>query len=239
MAEKDIISEIDKDSKDFTNSLGSYHEITYSETNIIYEHVYNQTISPDFHKEHEMLRGPNGFEPIITIKGKGIIIQKRIFHTSNAETVTGADFILTKRKGSKQFELAIQVKRNRRKPSFEFNSRDSEQLNRFASYFPFGYYMFVDEMGDMPQYCFVTVREIKKILNKIGDKKSIPNSEIKEYCRGAKMFYDSFYLCRRGSRINESFFVSNIKEYVDESNRIIIELFAEQKNGIKEKNINN
>ena len=173
----------------------------------------------------ERIKGKHGFENVIVVEGKGVTIYKRLFHTSSAEKINGVDFVFTKMKRSRLYELAVQVKRNHNHKSFGFDSRDHKQLEKFSKYFPYGYYLFVDETGSDPTYCFLRISELKKILEEIGNKQSISNNLIKKYCRGSVIFYESFYRCRRGSKPKQKLpFIEKTKQYVEETERVVVEL---------------
>ena len=50
MVKKEILAEIKEDSNDLVQSWSQYLEPAPSETNTMFEHVYNQAISQDYTK---------------------------------------------------------------------------------------------------------------------------------------------------------------------------------------------
>ena len=70
---------------------------------------------------------------------------------------------------------------------------------------------------------------VKKILEERITTQTISNNLIRQYCRGTNVFYDAFYRCRRSSKTEEEDLVSNIEDYVEESDRAVVELLVKNK----------
>ena len=225
-------NEIKRDVEDFVLTLGESLEATPDENKYIQTHLMKQIEFEAKKKPDEYLEGERGYEPVIVFERRGLSIKKRLFHPRDAY---GADFVITKKiKGKFLGATAVQVKRNRRKTFFEFQKREIIQLRNFLQYWGSGYYLFVDETTSPPSYCFVRTSELLDIIIRItNDPKilssprhvSIPNHDVRKYCRGLKLFYDLFYSCSRGEKIARKTFFAKAKEYAREALRIVIELF--------------
>ena len=74
----DIKQEIQKDSKYFARTLGSYVEATPHETQYIFSHVFRQATRLRRRRE-EFLQGEHGYEPTYVFEKDDIVIRKRIF----------------------------------------------------------------------------------------------------------------------------------------------------------------
>lgn len=191
--------------------------------------MWKQAIESRLRPSYKYLQGKRGYEPVLILQGKGIIVTKRIFHTAKGENLTGADFVLSKFVDGDFRIVAIQVKRNGAKPYFEFNQRELDQLERLADSFPNGYYLFIDETSSpSPHECFVKLSEVEKMITKFPSPSHIKlkNLDIMQFCRGYSLFYDSFYGCTRGSHKDQNEFVALARKYVNLTGRVLIELFT-------------
>ena len=59
---------------------------------------------------------------------------------------------------------------------------------------------------------------------------NVPNTTLRKYARGSHIFYDAFYKCRRGSRIYHDAFLTDSLDYVDQTSRALVEIFANLRN---------
>jgi len=94
------------------------------------------------------------------------------------------------------------------------------------------YYMMVDETVLPPSDCFLTIWEIDELLGypsaspKSNIRIHVKNANVREYCRGPNIFYEAFYACRRGSRLDDKRMIGKAIKYVLETKRVLVELFA-------------
>ncbi len=157
---------------------------------------------------------------------------KRVFHLGPTEAVTGADFVLEKLSPNASMlgATAVQVKRNRRQPWFEFTSRDFVQLDRFEETFGSPYYLTVDETLNPPGECFLHAREVKELTGSPNPIRSvrITNADVRRFCRGIDIFYREFYSSRRGAWTSQVEYDNLVSSYVKLMKRVVIDLIAKR-----------
>ena len=233
MSEGRSFENIIQDVTDFTTSFGVFHEAFPNENQHLIGQIVKQ-IKMAEKTDNEYIRTDKGQEQIWTFEKKGVKVYKRVFHPGRGEWFSGADFILYKITSKSEVKVsAVQVKRNRNEAYFEFESRDLKQLERISSWGS-AYYLMVDETTNPPLHCFLTVNEISKLLGK--RKKPpirIPNTEIRNYCRGANQFYNLFYRCIRGSKYVPEAYKLQITDYISKTNRVIVEISTQRVNNRK------
>lgn len=224
-----LIKEIEFDVFHFVSLFSDFHKAFPDENQHIFRHVIEQIFEKGTKVEQEYIKGEKGQEPVWKIKRNDKTIYKRIFHPGSGERITGADFVLFKRKALGSMGVtAVQVKRNHGREFFEFEERDLKQLQRFLDFCRSAYYLMTDETMSPCLDCFVMASELRNIIYDTGGTApiSIPNSEVRKYCRGLSMFYDSFYRCVRGSTYEISGYLELVQEYVSMTNRVVVELYV-------------
>jgi len=212
----------------FVSLFSDFHKAFPDENQHIFRHVIEQIFEKGTKVEQEYIKGEKGQEPVWKITRNDKTIYKRIFHPGSGERITGADFALFKRKALGSMGVtAVQVKRNHGREVFEFEERDLKQLQRFLGLCRSAYYLMVDETVSPPLDCFIMASELRNIILTSGNTPPIrvPNSEVRKYCRGLSMFYDSFYRCFRGSTYEISGYLELVQEYVSMTNRVVVELY--------------
>lgn len=221
-----------EDVQHFVELFSRFHKAMPDENQHIFRQVIKQIEETKNLPEETYVKGKSGIEPVWTFKKSGVKVNKRIFHPGYGEHETGADFALSKKMAINTLGItAVQTKRNKGKNYFEFDQRDLSQLNRFSSYWRSAYYLMVDETVLPPIDCFITVDELKRLIaqRRTTSPIRIPNSDVRQYCRGPNIFYDAFYKCRRGSVYTEDELIKVAIFYVKSTKRVLIELLAEKR----------
>jgi hypothetical protein len=216
----------------FIGLFSRFHEAMPDENQHIFRQVIKQIKETKNLPGEAYLKGKTGMEPVWTFEKSGVKVSKRVFHPGRGEHETGADFVLSKKKTMDTLGItAVQTKRNRGKSYFEFDQRDLSQLNKFSSCWRSAYYLMVDETVSTPIDCFITIDELKRLIaqSHTAPPIRIPNSDVRQYCRGPNVFYDAFYKCRRGSEYTEDELVNVSLYYVKSTTRVLIELLAEKR----------
>jgi hypothetical protein len=224
--------EIINDVQHFISLFTAFHAAMPDETQHTFRQIIRQIRETKNVPEETYLKGKTGLEPIWTFERSGVKVSKRIFHPGRGERLTGADFFLSKKKTLKTVRVtAVQTKRNGGKPFFKFEQRDLDQLEKFSQSWRSAYYLMVDETVTPPIDCFITVYELKRLIahNQTAPPIKILNSEVREYCRGSNLFYDTFYRCKRGSEYNEEELMIVAFNYAKLTKRVLIELLAEKR----------
>ena len=87
----------------------------------------------------------------------------------------------------------------------------------------------MDETFRPPLDCFLAVSELHALISPYTSTKSIkiPNADIRKYCRGAYSFYKLFYDCNRGSKQVLNNYLNLAISYVQNTKRVLIELFTD------------
>ena len=215
-------------SEHFLNTMTTYLGAMPDENQHIIRQVTKQ-LQGALDQNQEYIKGATGLEPIWTFKKTGIMISKRILHPGQGERLSGADILLSKIVDPDTLGVsAVQVKRNRGKEHFEFETRDLEQLKKFRHNWRGSYYLMVDETVTPPADCFIATSELSLLVRGARARTKGPviirNSDLIAFCRGSNPFYDMFYRCRRGIHYNEGELTSVASRYVTENNRIVLEL---------------
>ena len=224
--------EIVTDVQHFISLFTAFHEAMPDETQHTFRQVIRQIRETKNVPEETYLKGKTGLEPVWTFERSGVKVSKRIFHPGRGERLTGADFFLSKKKTLKTVGVtAVQTKRNGGKDYFKFEQRDLDQLDKFSQSWRSAYYLMVDETVTPPIDCFITVYELKRLIarNQTAPPIKIPNSEVREYCRGSNLFYDAFYRCQRGSEYNKEELMIIAFNYTRLTKRVLVELWAEKR----------
>lgn len=215
----------------FIANFCTFHKAHPDENQHILRHITEQIKKFDQHKT-DFVQGERGQEPIWVFERKKLRVFKRIFHPGYGERKTGADFVLYKNLSSSSDigVTAVQVKRNGKRPYFEFDERSLNQFTTFADNWRSAYYLMVDETNHPPLDCFIAVSELYTLLRQInGDPPiRIPNEDIRKYCRGANLFYNLFYSCNRGSKYKPSIYIDSIFEYISLTKKIVIEISTQK-----------
>ncbi|WXG43844.1 MAG: hypothetical protein WED04_07395 [Promethearchaeati archaeon SRVP18_Atabeyarchaeia-1] len=228
------------DIKHFVTGFAAFNKAMPDESQHIFRQVIIQAAQIGTVPRQDYLQGDAGLEPIWKFETSGVTVSKRIFHPGRGERLTGADFFISKEVSRvTRGVTAVQTKRNRAKDFFEFGERDINQLARFRQYWRSAYYLMVDENVKPPLDCFLMVSEIEELLARssgetypgrprhhsgVSQILRIPNSEVRQCCRGSRVFYEPFYSCRRGSQCDRDRVSQLALRYAEESNRIVIEL---------------
>jgi len=220
------------DVQHFIGLFSRFHEAMPDETQHTFRQVIKQIKEAKNLPEEAYLKGKTGIEPIWTFEKRGVKVSKRVFHPGRGEHETGADFVLSKKKTRDTVGVTVvQTKRNRGKGYFAFDQRDLNQLGKFSSCWKSAYYLMVDETVSPPIDCFITVNELKRLIaqSQTAPPIRIPNSDVRQYCRGSNIFYDAFYKCQRGSEYAEDELVNLSFNYVKLTKRVLVELLAEKR----------
>ena len=235
MPEGDSSENILQDVKDFTSSFAVFHQAFPDENQHIVGQIFKQIIDAD-KSDTDYIQSNKGQEQIWIFERKGVKVYKRVFHPGTGEKLSGADFILYKITANSNIKVtAVQVKRNHNKSYFEFDERDLKQFDKFSKWRS-AYYLMVDETIKPPLYCFVNANEMSKLIGpKNRSQIKIPNSQIRNLCRGLKQFYDLFYRCFRGSKYVPEEYKAKLSFYVKETNRAIVEISTQKINNRKRK----
>jgi hypothetical protein len=227
-----------EDTDSFLRGFSDYIPAQPNENDYILTHILKQLKQGATLGEEDYLKGKHGYEPVIVLKAKGKRILKRIFHPLDYK---GADFAVSKTRKDGSFGFSvIQVKRNHGNQSYTLSENSSTkeitQLKVFSKWRS-GYYLMVDETTNPPTDCFITCRELIGLIESSSGKRfpfdgltrvNILNADVKKYCRGTRVFYEAFYSCWRGATLKTDKFVQRAFEYVDETNRALVELLAER-----------
>jgi len=222
---ENIVSDV----QHFIGLFTMFHEALPDETQHTFRQVIKQIREAESIPSETYLKGKTGIEPVWTFKKSGVTVSKRIFHPGHGEHLTGADFVLSKKKIFTIGVSAVQTKRNGGKKYFEFGQRDFNQLKKFSLHWRSAYYLMVDETYTPPLDCFITVDELKRlILNQTTPPIKIPNSEVRKYCRGSNLFYDAFYGCWRGSDYTDDELLNIAFNYVKLTKRVLVELWGQK-----------
>jgi len=184
----------------------------------------------------EYVKGTHGYEPVIVLDVKGQKVFKRIFHPRDYK---GADFAVSKIRKDGSFGFSVvQVKRNHGNQQFTLienkYTHEITQLVEFSKWSS-GCYLLIDETTNPPTDCFVTSQELIAIIEfntgrnfpfNSMPKIDIPNADVRKYYRGTRIFYEAFYTCWRGATLKPGAFVDAALEYVDKTDRALVELFV-------------
>jgi len=224
--EDDVSDNIKEDTRHFVNSFCDFHRAFPDENQRIFDQIYEQIMKAD---KTGRIYTPSdrGQEVIWTFERHGTKIYKRVFHPGYGERPVGVDFALYKIITTNKVGVtAVQVKRNRGKPFFEFDKRDLTQRNRLARLWGSAYYLMVDETCTQPLYCFLSASELYYLIEQVGRKPPvrIPNTEVRRLCRGIAPFYDLFYGCSRGSIYVPDKYNAKIINYTRTSKRAVAEI---------------
>ena len=195
--------DVKEDTKHFVNTFCDFYKAFPDENQHIFNQVYEQIMKADSHNR-EYVPSDRGQELIWTFERFGTKVYKRVFHPGSGERATGVDFALYKIVSEGKVGItAVQVKRNRNRPYFEFDKRDLTQRNRMAGLWGSAYYLMVDETCGSPFYCFISATELFYLIGQIGitPPVRISNIDIRRLCRGPNLFYSSFYTCTMGIQI--------------------------------------
>lgn len=229
MAPEDSPKEdIKEDTKHFINTFCTFYRASPDENQHIFDQVYEQILKAVSHGR-EYLASDRGQELIWTFERFGTKVYKRVFHPGSGEKTTGADFTLYKKVSADKVGItAVQVKRNRGKPYFEFDKRDLTQRNRLATLWGSAYYLMVDETCGSPLYCFISAMEIYYLIQPTINTPPvrISNLDIRRLCRGSNLFYSSFYSCSMGSKYAPNSYLKRMETFTRRSKRIVAEIYA-------------
>jgi hypothetical protein len=235
----DIQNHSEADIKSFVESLGDQIDARPNENGDIFRHILNQLREGAKLLKEERLKGKTGYERVIVLEANGRLVAKRIFHPRDYK---GVDFAISKIRDDGLMGISvIQVKRNHGKPNFTLtedkNTKELNQLRTFSQW-PSSYYLMVDESVNPPNDIFITTSEIISLISSLTGnsfpftnltKVDIPNSQIMKYARGSRIFYKSFYDCRRGAKTIQKEFVNKAISHVKTSDRALVELFVSRK----------
>jgi len=225
MSKGDFAENIFQDTIHFANTFCDFFKAFPNENQHIFGQIYEQIQKADRHKK-DYIPSEKGQEEIWIFERRGVRVYKRVFHPGPGEGPVGVDFVLYKMKSpSKVGATAVQVKRNKNKPFFEFARRDLDQLDKLAQSWRSAYYLMVDETSQPPLHCFLTVNELYNLIG--PNKKSyvrIPNTGIRKYCRGSNLFYDLFFRCNRGSLYFPEEYSMQVINYASQTKRVVVEI---------------
>jgi hypothetical protein len=227
MAEEDSLGDTEAEIKHFAATFCNFHRAFPDENQHIFGQIYEQVLKADTH-DREYLPSEKGQEEIWVFRKNGTVVYKRVFHPGSGEKASGVDFALYKKVSLDKVGItAVQVKRNRNKPYFEFSKRDLTQRNRIGKLWGSAYYLMVDEtIGPPPLYCFITATELLSLIEEYGRNPPvrIPNEEVRRFCRGLNLFYQNFYSCLMGSHLAPKDYLAKIDIFVRRSKRAVVEI---------------
>ena len=226
MSEERPFEDIREETKHFVNTFCEFHHAFPDENQSIVDQIVKQVTEAE-KTDKIYVPGEKGQDLIWTFKRQGTKVFKRVFHPGHGERPVGADFALYKITSANELGItAVQVKRNRNKPFFEFTERDLTQRNRLARWWGSAYYLMVDETHIPPCYLFLHASELENLIEQTGKHVpvKIPNDKIEIFGRDSGSFYDLFYNCRRGSRYAPDNYGARIAYYTRRSKRAIVEV---------------